>query len=182
MGIAGKLGPTEQEIKLMRQWFTEAASLIGDGMNVRIIKGFDLNLYNDPTEVKFEEEVENQASKVFDDYVFVEQKPDLETLRSMGWYSEDEEILPIIMYLPYDVVEESESPLGIIVEFPFLMRERYRVFEIVRAKMSSHGPVHWKCKIAPVRLLYDFESDQSEGQSEWFSVINLDKDSRFAQE
>jgi hypothetical protein len=91
-----------------------------------------------------------QISAIFED------NPRIKVLKDLGWFSEDEEIRPPIIYLPiykdwitkevFDIKDNS------LIRIHYFGQSSPSEFRIMEKKMDSVYGVYWVCKLAPERL------------------------------
>ena len=85
-----------------------------------------------------------------------EDNPKVSVLKNLGWYNEDEEIRPPIIYLPIYKNWESKDILDItdnsLIRVHYFGQIEPSEFRITDKKMDSVYGVYWVCKLAPERL------------------------------
>jgi hypothetical protein len=160
----GKLSPSTKELSFLRDEFSEAAMFTGQEVTVTLYMNYDPNtgVVSDP--------VTYSTGVFFDEY------PNVRTLKSLSWYSEDDEILPSIIYIPKriegtDVEIREESKLDIQIGN---YHKQYR-FANVRAPYLNE--IYFTCKLTPwfdktPRNTEDgtFNPDTHEGKYSFFDV------------
>ena len=91
-----------------------------------------------------------QVSCIFED------NPKVKILKNLGWYNEDEEIRPPIIYLPMYIDWESKKLFDVtsnsLVRVHYFGQNTPSEFRITERKMDSVYGVYWVCKLSPERL------------------------------
>ena len=147
MSIKGSLLPDERALLYLRKQFVQSAKLqgrIGKFYQVRDykVKGTDQEYnYEKPVEVAYH----------------LDTTPSRKILTRYGWFTEDQEQLPIILYLTYHDMEDKEIRIdeGAQIELSGkqsihandIQTELFRITEL-RADLELNQCV---CKITPVR-------------------------------
>ena len=139
---------SRQEDMLAVDFFQEMANLWG--VNAKLFQIDSINPYLLEHQIVYKDPVEL--------LVVLDEHPKIKTLEALGWFSEDDEILPLIAYLPVlcplpggeraelDVREHVKLEVG------YRMKEkRGALFLISKINASSLANHFWTCKLTPYR-------------------------------
>ncbi len=136
----GLISPNTTEINLLRDMFLEAGYLHGHEAIITIYTSYTdgdagSGVMGDPL--------------TFSGGIFFEENPSVKLLKSLGWYVEDEEILPSIVYIPakYDdrfIFVRPSSKITVRVGDTFL-----KDYKISSVKSPYVNPVFYTCKLIP---------------------------------
>ncbi len=130
---------------IVRKIFLEASEAVGCTAIYREVKLTTKDLYNDPTN-HYEDPIVLE--------VLFDENPKVKVMKSYGWYNEDEEIRPLLIYLPIyknihrellNVMEES------IIEIVYAGVEKRALFKISAKRLDSLFGNYWICKCVPER-------------------------------
>lgn len=136
-----------KDIDLMRRMALEA--IFSTGITVDFYRCCEdkSDMYQDPKCV-WDDAV--QISAIFED------NPKIKVLKDLGWYTEDEEIRPQIIYIPmykdWTMKELFDVKSNSLIHIHYFGQEEPREFRITEKKMDSVYGVYWICKLAPERL------------------------------
>jgi len=167
----GKLDPTDKEISLLSKMFLEAARHKGTEVTIQLVdkENSDRTFQNDPNYAYFQEH---------DIDLILDERPDVKVLKSLNWYNEEDELLPILGYISLkDINDEHVEVLkGTKVKLPFKLvgNEMERDYQIEEVKFSSYYV--WVCKLVPDREEPDYEEDVSTNADQDTDFTFLKKD------
>lgn len=154
--LAGNTKIFGRDVDLVRRMAYEA--MYSTGITVEYYRCCEdrPDFYNDP-ECKWDTAI--KLSAIFDD------NPKIKVLKDLGWFTEDEEIRPMIIYLPMykdwtakDVLDIKDNSLIKVYYFGQATPSEFRITE---KKMDSVYGCYWVCKLAPERFenFYEIVSD-----------------------
>lgn len=142
---------------IIRRMFLEASEAMGCTALYHELKvKTSRDLYNDPTSL-YEEPLVLE--------VLFDENPKVKMMKSLGWYNEDEEIRPLLIYLPIyknqqrDLINVMEECLVEIVYFGI---NKTAIFKISSKRLDSLYGNYWVCKCVPERKV-QFTYDPSDG-------------------
>ena len=139
----GSLTPRDNEIKLQRKFFEERVNLVGIPGKLYRIKNYDRTSHRATFE-KADFELPIDIHFIFNDM------PTIKTLKSLNWFSEDDENLPIIAELPWFVGNDLLEPqIGSKLEIEDPISKYKRVFEISEVKADSYYLINYIVKLTP---------------------------------
>lgn len=148
---------------IVRRMFLEASETMGcTALFYELItdeKDFykdTINLYKQPLKLEV----------IFDD------NPKVKMLKNLGWYNEDEEIRPLLIYLP--IYKNQEKDLlnvreNCIVEILYFGVDKTGKFRISAKRLDSLYGNYWVCKCVPERI-ESFTPDTIDGY-EYLSLV-----------
>lgn len=131
---------TQNDARLFRGFFKEAAKLRGIPVQYSYPITVSTTIY-----AEYNPEMSTPEDM---DIIFIE-NPKPNTLKKIGWVSENKDDKPYIMLLPYDaknlctLCEVHISPIDTLSESP-------RVFRITKITTLLEYPDCWTCIVAPV--------------------------------
>lgn len=168
----GNLDPSDKEVSLLSNMFLESAKQKGTEVVLSPIDkdNTDRTFQNDPEYAYLEDEDVN---------IILDERPDIKTLKSLNWYNEEDDLLPLLAYLSVkDIDEEYREVLkGAKVKVPFKLvgSDMVQKYIIEEVKFSKYYV--WVCKLVPDREEPPFEDDVSEnvGQDSDFRFLKVDK-------
>lgn len=141
---------------IVRKMFLEATQAVGCTAIYHEVKTLEEDIYNDPS-------TEYLEPLTLD--VLFDENPKVRVLKDLGWYNEDEEIRPLLIYLPIyknlnnEVLNVIENSL---VEIVYLGINKKRTFRITTKRLDSLFGNYWICKCVPERNI-QFRYDPSDG-------------------
>lgn len=142
----GLFDPHSQETYNLANWFSEAALFLGNRVNIYVPVTNEENAQGDPMPVFASY---YQANGIFD------VRPNRRTLDAYGWYAEDPDAQPILMYLPeYDT---KGNPISIIqrtrieLETDIAPGNATKYFDVYKYLTTSIPGFWWVCWIVPSR-------------------------------
>ena len=98
--------------------------------------------------------------------VIFEEVPKVKTLKNLGWYNEDEDIRPPIIYLPIYSDWESKEVLNVksnsLIKVRYFGMDTTADFRIMDTQLDSVYGCYWVCKLAPERMV-QFEKVLEDG-------------------
>lgn len=157
----GSFDPSEKEIGLLSKMFLEAAAQKGTRVTISLVDkdNTDRTNQNDPNYSYFEDE---------DIDIILEERPDIKTLKSLNWFNEEDELLPILAYFSIKDVDDEYMEIlkGTKVNLPYKvvnseMGEKYIIEDI---KFSNHYV--WVGKLVPDRDRPDYQSDVDDNSTQ----------------
>ncbi len=165
----GQFDPNTREVNLFTKQFLEAAKLQGTSTHVKLISSATHDLYKDPT-------YEYQDWKDLD--VILNERPNRYMLDTYGWYNEDEEFVPILMYVAkHGPQGELIKPLtGSLVLLPYELVEdenMERKYTITNSVLTNPGAWMWVCKLAPYRYEKEEEPDSEAEVDPNYDFLNV---------
>lgn len=135
------------DLEVPRRQMLESARMAGTRCAYFQVDEIYRDLYQDPI-VRWKDSI--LIDCIFDD------SPKVRTLKDVGWFSDDEEERPPLLYLPmyknwvskeiFPVIEES------LVRVFYFGQPYPTDFRITNKKMDSLYGVYWLCKLAPEHL------------------------------
>lgn len=154
--LAGNPKIFGRDIDLIRRMAYEA--MYSTGITIEYYRCVEdrPDFYQDP-ECKWDSPI--KLSAIFED------NPKIKILKDLGWYIEDEEIRPMIIYLPMYRDWTSKEVLNIkensLIKVHYFGQSSPSEFRITDKKMDSVYGCYWVCKLAPERLedFYEVISD-----------------------
>jgi len=143
----GQFDPSTRETKLFVNQFLEAAKLQGTAITIMVVTKVDRDLYKDP-DYTYE-----HAQKLD---VILNERPNRYVLDSYGWYNEDDEVVPMIMYVAkFDQQGKVMKPLtGSVVILPYELAEDEkldRAYMVSQTTLTNPSSWMWVCKLTPYR-------------------------------
>jgi hypothetical protein len=134
----GSIGISDSERAFLGQIFADAAGSAGSDCV--------LTLYNKYTDGdlqgQYSEPVTYSTSVIFDEY------PSVKTLRSLNWYSEDEEILPCIIHIP-SFIDNKEISIRKGSRIDLKFGNYTKNYTIAEVKAPYMNIVWYTCKLVP---------------------------------
>ena len=158
----GLIRPDANETDLLQNIFADAAFLTGDPCSLELYLSYvddDLNtgILSDPVS--------------YETNIFFEENPSVRTLKSLSWYSEDEEILPSIVYMPVkvgDIKIQIREGSKVVISIGTFKKE----YKISSIKAPYNSVIFYTCKLVPwfdksVRNVEDIEFDSVTNDSKY---------------
>lgn len=160
-----KMSPSEKE--LYYEIFRESSYMHGTNVDIHLVE---------TTEVTDLSDIKYTYSEIKNIDIIFNERPNIYLLRNLGWYKEDSQIQPQIMYIPKKFNdEELVVKRGTLVDVPHGVidkRDRFQVTE-VRTQLDS---LFWICSVVPYR--YSEPPAKSQGEetrnNRW---LNVDEES-----
>lgn len=161
----GQFDPVGKEKFLIANWFSEAAMFMGNSVKIYIPISNRENLQGDPI---VEVTSYFEANGIFD------VRPNRRTMNGYGWYAEDPDAQPILMYLPeYDV---AGNPINLLQDSQVEINEDIgtgtKFFHIHKYLATSIPGFYWIAWLTPARFIV--APNQSAGSSQDFDRILFD--------
>lgn len=153
---------TQDDATLYRGWFKEMAYLRG----IRVLYQYAIS-----TTETIHAEFDSTYSKHIPVDVIFETNPKANTLKRIGWVSENPDDKPYIVYLPFDIPNlNTES----IVSIPPSVEKglRARKFKVTTINTLIEYPDCWICTLAPVFDTDKVDNDYSETN---YNYVNKDE-------
>ena len=140
---------TKGDSKLYRNWFIEMARLRGFTVKYYAVKnGIDSTMYGELNP--------NDLESPIDLDVIYEENPKRNTLKNIGWVSENPDDKPYIMIFPYNTPNISiEARIKIPQDVENLAFDKFKEFKITSISTIIEYPDCYTCTIVPV-----FQSDR----------------------
>jgi hypothetical protein len=141
---------------IVRRMFLEATQTVGCTAVFHELKSATSDLYNDPDTLYY-------PPVVLD--ILLDENPKVKMLKDLGWYNEDEEIRPLLIYLPIyknqdkDLLNVRENCL---IEVVYMGVNTRSTFRISSKRLDSIYGNYWVCKCVPERRI-SFIYDPSDG-------------------
>jgi hypothetical protein len=141
---------------IVRRMFLQASQAVGCTAIYHELVNVEEDLYNDPT-TKYFPPVTLE--------VLFDENPKVKMLREFGWYNEDDEIRPLLVYLPIyknhqkDLLNVQEHTL---IELVYMGVSKTAWFRITAKRLDSLFGNYWICKCAPERRI-EFIKDPTDG-------------------
>lgn len=131
---------TKKDARLFRFFFKEMAKLRGISVKYR---------YVEDTETTIHAEFESKLSEPIDMDIIFNENPSVNTLKTIGWVSENPDDKPYIAQIPFDApFLSTECEIEIP---PFLeIASRCRKFKITSINTLLEYPDCWTCTLAPI--------------------------------
>lgn len=130
---------TGEDSTIFRQFFEEMAFLRGIEVDY---------IYPVDEEVSIHGQIFPEFSSVYKLNIVFESSPKVKTLKNYGWFSEDKENKPYIVYLPYNTPHiQTKARLKL---YPIGSGKDGKWFEITDIAEAIEYPDTYVCKIAPV--------------------------------
>lgn len=135
-----RMVPDNNELSLLRDMFYDAASMYGEECSI--------TLYNSYSSDDFDGTLGDPIT--YNVGVFFEEYPQVRLLKSLNWYSEDEEILPSILYIP-KVINGSEIEIreGSRVDVKIDGGNFNKSYKISSVKVPYNNVIFYICKLVP---------------------------------
>lgn len=151
---------TRKDARLFRSFFKEAAYLRGIEVLYRYVESCDTSIH---AEIK-----PKLSEPIKMDIVFIE-NPKVNTLRRMGWVSENSDDKPYIAQLPLDAPNLSTK--SVIEIPPFKEFCRARKFEITMITTLLEYPDCFTCILAPI---FDSKIEKNNYSDTNYNYVNTE--------
>lgn len=166
----GQLDPSMSvEMEMLSKQMLEAAKFWGTRVTISLVEDFELDIYQDP-------DYSFKPPESLD--IILDQRPNVKVLRSLNWFNEDDEILPILAYISRDDVNSDQIEVlrGVRVELPYQigLSEGTKLYKIGDARAMPPGGLFWVCKLVPVREEFVNDIDTEE-QNPNYTYLNVPK-------
>lgn len=166
----GNLDPSEKEMELLSKMQLEAAKMKGTEVEINLVDDFDLDINHDP-EYKF---LEGDSLDII-----LEERPSERFLKSLGWYSEEEDDLPLIAYISRDDWSGEKIKLleGVKIILPFQISSEHgtRDYEIIKVKALPPNGIAYVANLVPIREKYEEEKEKDNEQNINYHILNKDE-------
>lgn len=132
---------TQKDVRIYRGWFKEMAKLRGIPVKYRYVTSADILLHA---------EIEPTLSDPINMDIIFETNPRTNTLKKIGWVSENPNDKPYIAMLPYDspnLTVEARIEMDTIDAIP---TSPTKIFRVTTINSLLEYPDCWVCTIAPV--------------------------------
>jgi hypothetical protein len=146
-----------KDYDLVRGQFSEAAEHVGIPVIFYECSSDSSDLYNDPI---------NKYKNPVRLHVILDEQPKTKILKELGWFTEDTDIKPILMYLPiykntHGGLLKIDSNCLVEIEYVGIGNKKSK-FRVTDKKLDSVYGNYWVCKVVPERL-EQFEVDDTDG-------------------
>ena len=163
----GKYDPTEKEMSLLSRMHIESARHRGTEVKINFVEDTNLDINHDPEYDFLDGE---------DLYLILDERPSEQLLRSLDWFSEDEENLPLIAYISReDWIKDKLNLLeGVKIEIPYKVssNEGTREFEIIKVKALPPNQIAYVAHLVPLRGEYIEEKEGSTEEDVNYKYLN----------
>lgn len=155
----GQFDPNPSEKFLIANWFSESAMFLGNSVRIYVPVSNTENLQGDPIVVTGGY---YQANGIFD------VRPNRRTMNGYGWYNEDPDAHPILMYLPeYDVLGNS---ITILQDTQVEINEDIagtgtKMFHVHKYLTTSIPGFYWIAWLTPARAIAQPYQSSDPGQN-----------------
>lgn len=143
---------TKNDSTLYRNWFKEMCRLRG------ISVGYQ---YATDTIKTIHSEFQSTYSDTISIDIIFDANPKVNTLKKLGWVSENSDDKPYIAYLPYDTVNLNTESI-IVIPPSVENNTRSRKFKVTSITELIEYPDCWICTLAPVFDTETLNNDYSE--------------------
>jgi len=154
-----------QDSDIVRRMFWESSKAVGSTAIYHELAEVRKDIYNDPT-------TKYCAPIVLE--VLFDENPKVKMLRDFGWFNEDEEIRPLIVYLPI-YRDDQRNLLNVqehaLLELVYMGVNKTAWFRITAKRLDSLYGNYWICKCAPERKIV-FIHNPKDG----YDYLSLDRD------
>lgn len=149
---------TQDDTKLFQNWFKESCKL--HGISVKYV-------YPVIENVTIHSEIQSQFSEAIDIDVMFDENPKVNTLKRIGWVSENPNDKPYIAYLPFDTPQLQTKSRILIPPIGQAIPGRW--FEITSIHSQLEFPDCYICTLAPVFETKPQRDDYSETNYNYIS-------------
>lgn len=166
----GSLDPSEKEMSLLSKFHIESAKLRGTEVTINYVEDTDLDVNHDP-EYEF---VEGEQL-----HLILEERPSERLLRSLDWFNEDEEDLPLIAYIAREDWDENKLHLleGTRIELPYQISSEVgsKLYEMIKIKALPPNGLAYVCQLVPLREEYEEEKEEDSEENINYSYLNAEE-------
>ena len=161
-----------EDSEIVRRMVLEAAETMGCTALFYELKDntYTKDFYNDPNTIY-------KAPITLE--VLFDENPKVKVLKNLGWYNEDEEIRPLLIYLPIyrnvdkDLLNVMENCL---IELVYFGVNKKASFRIQAKRLDSLFGNYWICKCCPERNI-QFNPDLSDGY-DYLNIMTIPKEKK----
>lgn len=167
----GIYDPSEVELEMLSNYLLEAANHFGTRVNIEFVSSTSLDNQHDPSYTYL-------PPMELD--IILDERPNIEVLRSLNWYSEDEDQLPFLAYI--SKADINGLPINTIkgtrISIPYTINDSsgIRKFTVSEAKAAPPNSVYWVCKLVPEREVFTSSAESNPKQDPNFTYLRINKE------
>jgi len=167
----GNLDPSDRELSLLSKMQYEAAKQKGNKVTVSFVDNVTLNNQHDA-------DIDFSVPEEID--IILDERPRKEVLRTYGWYSEDEDYVPLLAYISKEDWDGNYINLlrGMKVELPYEINsvEGTKIYKISQVRAVPPKSLFWVCRLTPYRDDFDNEVDENTNQDSNYEQLTVDEE------